>query len=163
MSSDRLTEWVIRPGLGLGDLLFGASRYGTIRYLGEPEEVSDYPLGADRTIAWYYWKLGVSAHFDGEDGFRLGTLDIERHDAELFGLRLIGRKRKRVQSLLAPFSLGPADSEEMSHDTSISSLTYSEQSLTLWFHGERLHNIQWNYHFGADDQPMWPPQPDAPT
>ena len=46
----------------------GAGRRARL-YLGDPEDVSEDLLGPDPSVAWYYWDLGVSAHFSGEDGF----------------------------------------------------------------------------------------------
>ncbi len=90
MSSPFDRRWVVRPGLGLRDLPFGSS-FDDVKYeLGEPEDVSEDLLGVYPTIAWYFWDLGLSAHFDAEDDFRLGSFQIEREDADLFGHRLIG-------------------------------------------------------------------------
>jgi hypothetical protein len=44
-------EWVIRPGLGLGALTFGAQQHEVARHLGKPEEVCPDKIGDDDTVA----------------------------------------------------------------------------------------------------------------
>src|SRR4051794_37191388 len=97
MQTSAPTLWIIRPGVGLGDLRFGMFREDVQRYLGEPEDIKEHPIGSDLDIAWYYWDLGVSAHFGRDDNFRLDTLDVERADAELLGHRLIGLPVEHVR------------------------------------------------------------------
>jgi hypothetical protein len=163
MGVSRPIEWVVYPGAGLGALVFGVHQHEVARYLGKPEEVDTSKIGNDDTIAWYYWDLGVSAHFDGEDGFRLGTLDIEREDAKLFGRRLIGCTDRRVREVLDPLALGATEWEEYTHANHISLLTYTDQQLYFYFHNGLLHNIQWTPRFGADDQYIWPSRENEPA
>jgi hypothetical protein len=163
MGFQRPVEWVIRPGLGLGVLAFGALQHEVARYLGKPEEVCADKIGGRDTIAWYYWELGVTAHFDGEDDFRLGTLDVERDDATLFGRRLIGCTEHRIRELLDPHALGATEFHGVTPGNSIPLLAYTDQQLYLYFHNGLLNNIQWTPRIGADDRFIWPPRVDAPV
>jgi hypothetical protein len=151
-------QWIVRPGIGLGDLRFGSEREEVRLLLGNPEDISERPLGYDKSIAWYYWELGVSAHFCGEDGFRLGTLQVERQDAELFEHRLIGLLEHEVREILGRMSLGAAKYEvmEFSDFPTKCRLVYQDQGLNFWFKHNRLEAIQWGYLFGANDEVLWP-------
>jgi hypothetical protein len=163
MPSQFERTWVVRPGMGLDDLLFGSS-LDDVRYdLGEPEDVSEDLLGLAPTIAWYYWDLGVSAHFDAEDDFRLGTLQIEREDAELFGHSLIGMRESEARAILGRLGLGPAEFEVMrfSDFPTMGHLIYADEGLNFWFKHGRLESIQWGYRIGPDDQVCWPEMPHA--
>src|ERR1051325_7844020 len=113
LEEDVVPVWVLRPGVGLGGLVFGAARDDVYLYLGNPEDVSEDLLGPDPRVAWYYWKLGIGAHFSGVEGFRLGTLQVERADAELFSRRLIGRPEESVRAVLTSFGLGEFEYEVM--------------------------------------------------
>lgn len=150
--------WLVRPGIGMGDLLFGSSREDVSRHLGEPEDVSEDLLGVAPSIAWYYWQLGVSAHFDGEDDFRLGALQLERQDAALFGHQLIGLPEEDVRQVLERLSLGPAEYEvmEFSDFPTMCLLRYEDHMLTFWFKHGRLESIHWEPIIGPDDQVRWP-------
>jgi len=151
-------QWVVRPGLGLGDLRFGALR-GEVRLrLGNPEEIKTEAWGYDLHIAWYYWQTGVSVHFCGEDDFRLGTIDLERPDAELLGHRLISLPEPEVREVLERMNLGPAQNEvmEFSDYPTKRRLIYEDQGLNFWFKHDRLESIQWGCLFGANDEILWP-------
>jgi hypothetical protein len=160
MQAASTTDWVIRPGIGLGDLAFGASQDDVRQFLGEPDDVAEDLLGASASIAWYYWSLGVSAHFDGEDGFRLGTLHVERPDAELFGTKLIDLPEEQVRATLDSHDLGEGEYQimEFSDHPTLCWLRYESRMLNFWFKQGRLESIQWNHLIGADDQVIWPDQ-----
>jgi hypothetical protein len=151
-------RWIIRPGIGLGELLFGSSREVVQSQLGEPERVEEALLTVDPRITWFYWEQGVSVQFDGEDGFRLGTLQTDREDAELYGHRLIGHPEDHVRSVLGQLSLGSAGFEVMrfSDHPSLGWLRYDERGLSFWFKNGRLDSVQWNPLIGPDDVFLWP-------
>jgi len=151
-------RWVIRPGIGLGDLLFGAPREEVRLLLGQPEDVREDLLGIDPSVSWYSWELGVMAYFYGEDDFRLGALQVERPDAELYGRQWIGQPETEVRTALAGLSLGEARYEvkEFTDHPALHWLRYEGQGLDFWFKRGRLDSIQWGYLLGADEAPCWP-------
>ena len=153
-----LKRWVILPGIGLDEIRFGSLQEDVRLLLGSPEDISEHTVGYDLSIAWYYWQLGVSAHFGGEDDFRLGTLQIERKDAELFGCQLIGLFEQEVRQILEQRNLGPTKYEvmEFTDFPTKCRLVYQDQGLTFWFKHSRLEAIQWGYLFGPNDEILWP-------
>ena len=148
----------IRLGVGLGELKFGASRDDVRLYLGDPEDVNEDLLSFDPSIAWYYWEAGLSAHFDGEDDFRLGTIQIEREDAELLGMRMIGRPRHEALAMLAPYDLGPVEEEgmESAESPTMRVMRWDEQNLDLWFDDGKVDAIQWGCFIDQADRIVWP-------
>jgi len=151
-------RWIIRPGIGLSDLLFGSSRDVVRSRLGEPEDVDEDLLGADPTVTWHYEEIGLTAQFVGEEDFRLLSLQTVREDAELCGHRLVGRPEIRVRSLLGQMGFGPALFEllEFSDHPSLGWLRYDEHMLGFWFEGGRLESIDWYPRIGQDDEYIWP-------
>lgn len=151
-------NWIVRPGIGLGDLLFGSSRDVVRSQLGEPDDVDEDLLGPDPQVTWHYENLGLTANFDGEEDFRLWSLKTVCEDAELCGHRLVGRLEERVRSVLGQMSFGPAEFEllEFSDHPSLGWLRYDEQGLGFWFQDGRLDSIDWRPLIGPDDEFLWP-------
>jgi hypothetical protein len=153
-------RWLIRPGVGLDDLLFGSSLEEVQLYLGEPEDRNESLLGVDPSVAWYYWNLGVTAYFYGEDGFRFGAMQVERADVELFGRRWIGLPEMEVRMALAALcGEGQYEVMESADHPTLHWLRYEAHGLDFWFKVGRLNSIQWGYLLGPDEEPCWPETP----
>jgi hypothetical protein len=157
-------DWAVRPGIGLGELLFGVSRDVVRGHLGEPDEVDEDYLCPCPEVRWHYEDLGLTASFDGEEGFRLWSLRVTSEEAGLFGHRLIGCPEGRVRSVLGRMGLGPVEEEllEFSDHPSLGWLRYPDRGLDFWFQEGRLDSIQWNPLIGSGDEFLWPRGVDRP-
>lgn len=150
-------------GRGLGDLLFGSSREKSELVLGEPDKIDRYSYdreGLDKTEAWFYQDLGLSLHFDGQENFKLGTLEVSSDQFLLNGERLINRSKDDVLSFVKNQKLGDYDSEDVScvEFPDYELLTFDDVSLNLWFESGVLSEIQWSPFWSDDGQEVWPKQ-----
>lgn len=147
----------VRPGIGIGDLKFGASIGEAEAYFGSADTREQSKLGNDSTLR-LTWGDDVTCWFDSDDGFRLGSILVEHTNALLSGHKLIGRPRDEIIPLLSP-SFGEPEFEDMSvmelPDNWLA--TYDAHSLNLWFEYGRLSSIQWGYLFDdSGDNAIWP-------
>lgn len=155
------TETEIHLGRGVGELLFGSSRDEVRAYLGEPEEIRYYSFddaGKDRTEAWDYDQRGISAHFDAEEDYMLGTLDADSDTFTLNGVALVGRTKKEVLAAVSALDLGPMETEDMSSQESPDRerVGFDSASLNLWFEDGLLESIQWGPFWIDEDHRAWP-------
>ena len=147
----------VRPGVGIGDLKFGATISDVESYLGPADDRSESKLGNDTSIR-LLWGDTLVCWFDSDDDFRLGSIQTEHNDAVLAGHRLISRRRAEVLTLLSPH-FGEPELEDMSvvERPECWLATYDAQSLNLWFEFGQLDAIQWGYLFDdAGDNALWP-------
>lgn len=127
----------IRLGKGLDDLPFGATQEEVKAVLGPPEETDEVDLVDEKSIAWHYWDLGVSLNFDESEGYKLCTIEVASPEVTLFGECLIGKSRAEVKAFLDQQKIGESE-DEVHHG-----LVYPDVSLSLWFNGGDLSEIQW--------------------
>lgn len=153
MSKDIKT---IRIGLGLGTLPFGTSRKEVRHYLGKPEEVEEELQGGDRVITWSYPSLGIDAYFSSEDNFRLGSLRIDRRDAELCGVRIMGLPETELRLLFR--DLGPFDDElfRFSDHCPMRRFFFGDSNIDFWFTDGTLDSITWGPRIDKEDNLIWP-------
>ncbi len=96
----------IIPGVGLGELIFGSSFQETRAILGDPDDIGrseeeDEDSGEiSISEMWTYGSLGVTAHFDEDDDFKLGMLSVNVPQYKLEGLSLFCKKEVAVLDLL---------------------------------------------------------------
>src|SRR5262249_37568505 len=127
----------IRPGAGLGDIVFGSSRDEVRRHLGEPDDTSENLLPEHPGVLWTHAKLGITAISPGYRAYNLHYLIVENEASELFGQRLIGLPEEQVCSLLGPFNLGDPESAQVQTPghPDVTWLIYHREN--LWFEFEQ--------------------------
>ena len=124
-------------GKGLDDLPFGATREEVESVLGKPEETDEIDLKGEKSIAWHFWEMGISANFDESQDFRLSSLDVASPEVLLFDQALIGKPIAEVKEFLADKKVGEPVAEVQR------GLIYEDANLSLWFNGGDLEEIQW--------------------
>jgi len=147
----------VRPGVGIGELKFGASIEEAEAYFGAPDDRDESKLGDDTTVR-LLWGDDLACWFDSDDDFRLGSIQVEHSDAVLSGHRLIGHRRADVFELLVPL-FGEPELEDMSviERPDYWLANFDSLSLNLWFENGLLASIQWGYLFDhSGDNPVWP-------
>lgn len=147
----------IRPGVGIGDLKFGASIAEVESYFGSADDRDESKLGDDTTIR-LTWGDALSCWFDSDDDFRLGSIQIEHSGAVVAGHKLIGGSRDDVVSLLSPI-FGEPKNEDMSviEHPDYWLADFDSYGLHLWFENGRLASIQWRYLFDeTGNNAIWP-------
>lgn len=150
----------IRPGKGLGTLLFGKSREQVKAMLGKPEEVERYSLSdeeGDATEAWHYDDLGLSLSFDEEFGWKLSSIAVSSADFTLDGQSLIGKNKAEVMEAFRANEWGELEEDvEVSEDDPDSCLMHVDESrISLWFEQDELTEIQIG-PFYRNEEIIWP-------
>lgn len=145
----------VRPGLGLGELLFGTSIQDAVAYLGEPTERQQLPSILDGISL--NWEDTLDCTYYADDDFRLGTIRTERYDAVLADRCLVGGRQEDVLAHLCPI-FGEPEVEEMSsaERTDHWRTRFDSAGLNLWFDNGLLESIQWGYLFDESNIPIWP-------
>ncbi len=124
-------------GKGLDDLPFGATKEEVEAVLGKPEETDELDMKGEKSDAWHYWELGISANFDESQEFRLSSLDVASPEVLLFDEAMIGKPIAEVKEFLAGKKIGEPVEEVQR------GLIYDDANLSLWFNGGDLEEIQW--------------------
>ncbi len=137
----------IEFGKGIGALVFGQSRKEVEAILGKPSEVERYYLSEeddDETEAWHYDNLFLSLSFDEEHNWKLSSVAVSSDFYIINGQSLIGKSKDEVFELFEKNQWGePVEDPEVSQDAPGSSLYHVDYgSLSLWFEGEELTEIQ---------------------
>lgn len=137
MSKKEVKAQKILLGKGLDDLPFGASQEEVEAVLGKAEETDELDMKGEKSIAWHYWELGISANFDESLDYNLSSLDVASPEVLLFEKRVIGMPIDEVKKFLADKKIGePVDEVQRG-------LIYHDANLSLWFNGGDLEEIQW--------------------
>ena len=149
----------IKPGVGLGNLIFGSTRKECKNYLGKPEEISVVDLGNYRQdVAWHHWEKGISLCFDEEDDYRLGSFKTERKTSMLFNDKLIGKRIDEIEEYLKRSgcifkkNFDYEDSEGYLHLL----IEVDALNCSFWFVEDQLYETQWGYLWIDDKTPKWP-------
>jgi len=140
--TDRST---VRPGIGIGDLKFGASIREAEAYFGTTSDHDESLVGGDTSIR-LIWDDGLTCWFCSDDDYRLGSIQVEHSAVIMAGHKLIGRHRDDVVLTLSPF-FGEPRMEDMSviEVADYWLADYDAHSLNLWFENGHLASIQWGY------------------
>ncbi len=154
-------------GRGLGELLFGSTFQETRAILGEPDDIgrSEFDDDDDGDISisevWTYGDLGISAHFDDDDDFRLGMISVSTKSCSLEGLSLMGKKEAKVLELIEPLNFGPLEEEDVEFEDDDEApdgrlISFVEKEIEFWFEDGTLTEIQWSPFWEDDDNRLWP-------
>ena len=147
-------------GQGFGSILFGSTRGEVASQLGQPTKVDKYfyRKAANNNEVWFYQKLSLSAIFDEEDDYRLGSLEASSPKYLLNGHSLIGKRRDEVIKLFSTFQLGSLEIEEMSFSgrPDCELISFDKVSLDLWIETGRVVEIQWGPLWQDEDHIIWP-------
>jgi hypothetical protein len=147
---------VVRPGIGVGPILFGMFASDVVAGLGTPAENRIDEEG-DQLLA--YPELGISFFsFDHEEDMRLTTYELDGNsDAELWGLRLFHTSRHMIAQTVAAHGLLFGPKQDSSGGEALFQIR--SQGLDFYFEGELLSALTAGVVFSADDAIEWPATP----
>jgi hypothetical protein len=145
----------IKLGEGIGPVKFGITKSKAIKILGEPDKV--FETDGDCERLQFNDKL-IELSFEPDNDGLLGWIEVHNPMAELFGLKLLGKKKSDVTALLN-------DSLKYSPETddygSMVSLSYDDHWLELQFEFDRLTCINFGVLYDESESPIWPAQDKA--
>jgi hypothetical protein len=145
-------NWQICPGIGIGDLIFGASRAEVEAILGIPDKIDSYDLSGKATFAWYYPSKGISAHFDEDDSYCLGLLAVSNPKANLNGVYYIGLTKEQLLQEAKDQKWGEVEVDDEQDYIIIDSL-----ALTFWIEENEVASIQCSTLLNDNGKNIWPP------
>jgi hypothetical protein len=139
----------IRPGVGMGDLKFGAPRADVRRVLGEPSHINE---DADPDVRpgchlWRYDELGAAVAFDPT-----GHADLFRvlnPMAKLEGHTIIGKPVEIAAGLLRVLYPDLHIEAQMITEDVVEQLRIPDLDLHVWCEGPRVLSVGW-----ADELPI---------
>ncbi len=157
----------IIPGIGLGDLKFGATFQQVRNALGEPDDIGKSEFDDEESgeviisEMWTWADLDLQAHFDEDDNFRMGMLSASSSIYTLFGMRLFGRKEAEVIAMLQPHGFGAYEEEEIDFEDEENApegkiLAFNDKEIEFWFENGKLTEIQWAPLWADDETCIWP-------
>jgi hypothetical protein len=145
----------IRPGVGVGDLRFGATRDEVRKIAGDPEEVlpSDEDAGSE---LWVYESDAIALSFAVEENLRFVSCETFSAKATFNGESLVGLDRDAAEAALERAGADEGafladDDEEGSGEIAVPRL-----ALSLWFEGGAVESVGWGVLFDDDDKVLWP-------
>ncbi|WP_291862559.1 hypothetical protein [Marinilabilia sp.] len=152
----------IELGKGVDNIQFGMTREEFKKIMGEPDEIEvmeNEDLPEDKSEAWHYDEIELSASFDQMEDWRLTSLAVSSDEYTFEGIDLIGLSQQEVMDQIEMMDLGDISIEELSdeEDNSQQIATLLEVSLNLWFDNGILSEIQWGPYWDDDEEELiWP-------
>ncbi|MGA7616200.1 MAG: hypothetical protein WBX15_13580 [Thermoanaerobaculia bacterium] len=146
----------IRPGLGVGDLPFGATREETRELFGEADEIL-VSRSDDSSEIWIYESAALAVRFAAEEDFRFVSCETFSRRAHLNGERIVGLERSEAESALR--RAGIEDAEWIEEEDGRTELRAWEDSLNVWLENDAVESIGWSVLVGPDDEILWPEPP----
>ena len=96
-----LSDYEIKPNVGLGNLTFGTEMKPFITSVGEPEELENIDEDEEmNTTVLHYWKSGYSVFFVGLSDQVLAGIETDHPDVNLFGEKIMGRPEDEIVGLM---------------------------------------------------------------
>ncbi|WP_428241542.1 hypothetical protein [Gynuella sp.] len=142
----------IKLGEGVGPVQFGVTKAKTIELLGAPDKVYETDSDCERL---QFNDIMLELSFEPENENLLGWIEVHNSNAELFGLKLLGKTKEDVLMLLAGHLNYAPETEDYG---SMESLSYDNHWLELQFEFNRLKCINFGVLYDESDAPIWPAQ-----
>ncbi len=149
-------KFTIVPGYGVGELKFGLSRDEVKAILGSPEDETlfDEPeIG--KTVAWNYWRKGISVYFEEEDDYRLGCMEVEGGELFVWDENVYGYSREKVMELASKHGISDFTEEKDDHSECLS---MDSAGLNFFFEEDEVISVQAGVLISDDEEEeaCWP-------
>jgi len=144
-------------GEGLDDLKFGMQREEVVKILGEPEDVDifDYEETEEKSEAWHYDTIEVSAAFDEAEDWQLVSLAISSPECQINDKKLIGLAYNEALKVIETLELGELEFEDVTdeedNNKKYKQIFAQDANISFWFDENLLSEIQWGPIWDIDD------------
>jgi hypothetical protein len=145
----------IRPGVGVGDVRFGATRDEVRAIAGEPAEImpSEEATGSE---LWIYEEAAIALGFASEENLRFVSCETYSAKATFNGEALVGLDRESAEAALERAGADEGaflaeDDEEGSGQIAVPRL-----GISLWLAENAVESVGWGVLFDDDDNVLWP-------
>ena len=143
-----LSDFEIKPNVGLGELTFGTEMKPFIKQVGEPEEIENIDEDEEmNTTVLHYWKTGCSVFFVGLSDQVLAGIETDHPDVNLFGEKIMGRSEDEIVALMK--NNGHND-YEIEKEESDKRLSFDISMMDFFFREGKL--IYMNFGVFVDDK-----------
>jgi|ERR1041385_6920196 hypothetical protein len=145
----------IKPGVGVGDLRFGATRDEVRTIAGAPTETlpSEEDAGSE---LWIYEDAAIALGFAAEENMRFVSCETYSMKALFNGESLVGLGREEAEAALeragADEGVFIADDENEGDGQ----IAVPRLGLNLWFAEHGVESVGWGVLFDDDDNVLWP-------
>ena len=145
----------IKPGVGIGDLRFGATRDEARTIAGEPDEIvpSEEDSGSE---LWVYEAAALAVSFAIEENLRFVSCETYSAKATYNGETFIGLDRETAEAALERAGADEGMFEGNEEDEGDGQLIVPRLGLSLWFAEHAVESIGWRVLFDDDDTILWP-------
>ncbi len=143
-----LSDFEIKPNVGLGKLTFGTEMKPFIKQVGEPEELENIDEDEEmNTTVLHYWKTGYSVFFVGLSDQVLAGIETDHPDVNLFGEKIIGRSEDEIVALMKNNGHNDYETEKEESDKRLS---FDISMMDFFFREGKL--IYMNFGVFVDDK-----------
>ncbi|HJW92459.1 MAG TPA: hypothetical protein VJ901_02470 [Thermoanaerobaculia bacterium] len=147
--------FTIKPGVGVGDLRFGATRDEVRTIAGPPSETlpSEEDAGSE---LWIYEDSAIALGFVAEENMRLVSCETYSMKASFKGETLVGFDRESAEAALERAGADEGvfiaeDEEEGGGQIAVPRL-----ALSLWFGEHAVESVGWGVFVDDEDTVLWP-------
>ena len=138
----------IKPGEGFGKLRFGASMDDVEKSLGKAEDIEKLEEVEDyKNIIWHYWSRGYSLFFDVMRKQTFTCVEIDNHDAILWGEKIFEMNEKEIIVLFKSKGYSQLDTEK--HEWGEKRLSFDDALIDFYFEDGILVSVNYGV-FGED-------------
>ncbi len=132
----------IKPGIGLSELLFGASMSDAENTFGKTQEVQIIDDFEEfKTTVWHYWDNGITLFFDEQNNQLFNCVEIDNFEAQLWGQSVFDFKEKQIIELFK--SKGILKYETEIHEWGEKRLSFDEAHIDFYFEKNKLISINY--------------------
>ncbi|KAA3635679.1 MAG: hypothetical protein DWQ02_09550 [Bacteroidetes bacterium] len=143
-------KYIIKPGIGVGDLSFGMSRDQVVETLGQPTEKESFAdpdqEHEDLEEIWHYDELELSASFEAANDWVLVSLSVSGEEYRLEGTPIIGLTKDGLTAVLNDMDFGEVEYEDHSslENPSQELIASTLFGMNFWLENGKVTEIQWN-------------------
>ena len=145
----------IRPGVGVGDLRFGATRDEVRTIAGDPTELLPREEESGGEL-WVYESAAVALSFAAEENLRFVSCETFSAKAAFNGEALIGLDRDAAEAALERAGADEGVFLADDNDESSGQIAVPRLGLSVWFEGGAVESVGWGVLFDDDDNVLWP-------
>lgn len=141
---------VIKPGIGIGDVLFGMTRKQVLETMGEPteKEVLNYDEGEEGGVdeVWHYDELELSVSFEEDLGWTVFGISATGGQCRLEETPIIGLTKDGLNAVLNDMDFGDLEYEDHSslENPSQELIASALFGINFWLENGKVSEVQLN-------------------
>lgn len=136
------TSLEIKIGIGLSNLLFGATMDDAEKIFGRAEETELIDDNEDcPTTVWYYNKDRFTLFFEDQHKNVFNCVDIDNPESKLWGQKIFDLKEKEIIELFK--SKGIVSYETEQHDWGEKRLSFDDVNIDFYFEKNKLTSVNY--------------------